>query len=287
MLVAILLGGSMSTIPAGHRGVVLLWGGQVEQKIFNEGLNFKAPLAESVIVVDVRVQAHEFTNIGAASQEMQDVFLTGKVNWHFDPAYVNSVYQNIGASSDFVNKVLDSALQDFVKEVTPQYSIKVMLTKRPDIRQGAIAFLTSNLGRYHIIIDDIYLSNIDFSPEYKSAIEKQQVAERQVNTERNILDQKKIQAEQVKIAAEGEANAAIASAEGAKQSVILTAQGEAESIKLRATAQTEANKLLSSSFTPELLKWTLYNKLGDKINVIILPSGQEFILSPDALSINK
>lgn len=44
---------------------------------------------------------------------------------------------------------------------------------------------------------------------------------------------------------------------------------------------------LAQSFTPELLQWTLYNKLGDKINVMILPAGQQFILDPNALTSNK
>jgi regulator of protease activity HflC (stomatin/prohibitin superfamily) len=300
LIVGILVLLTATTIPAGHRGVVLLWGGQVENKIFDEGLSFRVPIAESVVRVDVRVQAHPFENISAASKEMQNVIMTGNVNWHFDPAYVNWIYQNIGASSDFVDKILDKALQDFVKEVTPQYSINVILNNRPDIRQKAVEYLTTNLGRYHIIINDIYIADIQFSPEYLAAIEKQQVAQRQIATEQNILEQKKIQAEQVKVAAEGEANASIARAtgekqslilraEGNRQSTILNAEGEAQAITVRATAQTEANKMLAESLQnqPDLLKWTLYNKLGDKIQVIILPSGQEFILSPEMLQPNK
>lgn len=276
-----------TTVPAGHRGVVLMWGGQVENKIFGEGLSFRVPIAESVVRVDIRVQAHLFESIDAASREMQTVKLTGNVNWHYDPAYVNWIYQNIGASTDFVDKILDKSLQDFLKEVTPQYSINEILNKRPDIRQKAVAYLSDNLGRYHIIINDIYIADIQFSVEYLAAIEKQQVAQRQIATETNILEQKKMIAQQVQIAATGEANASIARAEGYKQSAILNAEGDAQAIVTRATAQTEANKMLALSLQnqPDLLKWTLYNKLGDKINVIILPSGQEFILSPDVLRI--
>ena len=46
--------GSFAIVPAGHRGVVLLWG-SVEKRIMGEGLNFKIPIAERVIKVDVKV----------------------------------------------------------------------------------------------------------------------------------------------------------------------------------------------------------------------------------------
>jgi regulator of protease activity HflC (stomatin/prohibitin superfamily) len=63
-------------VPAGHRGVVLWWG-SVEKRIMGEGLNFKVPMAEGVIKVDVRVQPHPFKEIDAASKEYQMVKLTG------------------------------------------------------------------------------------------------------------------------------------------------------------------------------------------------------------------
>jgi hypothetical protein len=49
--------GPFAIIPAGHRGAVLWWG-SIEKRVMGEGFNFKAPLAESVIKVDVRVQPH-------------------------------------------------------------------------------------------------------------------------------------------------------------------------------------------------------------------------------------
>ena len=63
--------GSFALVPAGHRGVVLLWG-SVEKRIMGEGLNFKVPIAETVIKVDVKVQPHPFKEIDASSKEYQN-----------------------------------------------------------------------------------------------------------------------------------------------------------------------------------------------------------------------
>lgn len=281
--IAIILLMSFTSVPAGHNGVVLSWGGKVENKIFHEGANWRVPLKESVIKVDTRVQAHAFENLGAASSEMQDVFIWGNVNWHFDPAYVNWIYQNIGASSDFVNKILDQSLQDFVKEVTNKFQVTTILNSRAEIRSQVVDFLTKNLSRYHIVVNDVYLSNITFSVKYTQSIEDKQVAEMQVATQKNVLEQKKIQAEQVKIDAEGQAQAAIAKAEGDKKAAILRAEGEAQSTLIKAQKQAEANDTLNKSITGDILTWTLYNTLGPDIKVMILPNGQQFILDPNAL----
>jgi regulator of protease activity HflC (stomatin/prohibitin superfamily) len=53
LIIFIILWGAFVIVPAGHRGVVLWWG-SVEKRIMGEGLNFKVPIAEGVIKVDVR-----------------------------------------------------------------------------------------------------------------------------------------------------------------------------------------------------------------------------------------
>src|SRR4030067_3716292 len=105
-LFIVLIWSSFAIVPAGHRGIVLWWG-SVEKIVMGEGMNFKVPMAERVIKVDVRVQPHPFKEIDAASKEYQMVKLTGMMNFHIDPSFVNDLYQKVGL--DFANKVIDPA----------------------------------------------------------------------------------------------------------------------------------------------------------------------------------
>ncbi len=231
----IVLWGTFVIIPAGHRGVVMWWGG-VEKRIMGEGLNFKVPLAETVVKVDVKVQPHPFKEIDAASKEYQIVKLTGMMNFHIDPSYVNDLYQKVGL--DFANKVIDPAFNDFVKEVVPIYQISEILPKREEIRKRAMGKLGDNLARYHIIVDDIYFANIRFSPEYERAIEAKQVAQQQVETQRQVLAQREIEAQQK----------------------VATAKGEAESIQVVALGQAKANEVLARSISPILVQYKSIEK---------------------------
>ncbi len=230
VILFIIFWGTFVIIPAGSRGVVLWWG-SVEKRIMGEGLNFKVPITETVIKVDVRVQPHPFKEIDASSKEYQIVKMTGMMNFHIDPSFVNDLYQKVGL--DFADKVIDPAFNDFVKEVVPTYPIGEILPKREEIRQTAMKKLGNNLSRYHIIVDDIYFANIRFSPEYEKAIEAKQVAQQQVETQKQILAQREIEAQQK----------------------VATAKGEAESILVVAQGQAKANEVLSGSITPILVNY--------------------------------
>jgi prohibitin 2 len=225
LFLGIVLWGTYVIVPAGSRGVVL-WFGRVEQRVMNEGLHFKVPLTETVLKVDVRVQPHPFREIDASSKEYQLVKMTGMMNFHIDPAFVNDLYQKVGL--DFAEKVIDPAFNDFVKEVVPSYPIGEILPKREEIRQTAMKKLGENLAKYHIIVDDIYFANIRFSPEYERAIEAKQVAQQQVETHKQILAQREIEAQQK----------------------VATAKGDAEAILVVAQEQAKANEVLSRVLTP-------------------------------------
>jgi regulator of protease activity HflC (stomatin/prohibitin superfamily) len=181
--------------------------------------------------VDVRVQPHPFREIDASSKEYQIVKMTGMMNFHIDPAFVNDLYQKVGL--DFADKVIDPAFNDFVKEVVPTYPIGEILPKREEIRQTAMKKLGNNLSRYHIIVDDIYFANIRFSPEYEKAIEAKQVAQQQVETQKQVLAQREIEAYQK----------------------VATAKGDAEAIFVVAQEQAKANEVLAHSLTPILVSY--------------------------------
>jgi len=184
----------------------------------------------------LRVQPHPFKEIDAASKKYQMVKLTGMMNFHIDPSYVNDLYQKVGL--DFANKVIDPAFNDFVKEVVPIYPITEILPKREEIRKRAMMKLGDNLARYHIIVDDIYFANIRFSPEYERAVEAKQVAQQQVETQRQVLAQREIEAQQK----------------------VATAKGEAESILVVAQGQAKANDALSRSISPILVQYKSIEK---------------------------
>ncbi|MDD4614962.1 MAG: SPFH domain-containing protein, partial [Caldisericia bacterium] len=110
--------------------------------------------------------------------------------------------------------------------------------------------LQKDLEKYSIEVVDVLLENITFSSEFENALELKQIATQKALEEQEIVKQEQYKAEQQ----------------------ITRAQGEAES-----------NRLISESLSPEILQYTMIEKLADDIKIIILPSGQNFILDPNTL----
>lgn len=228
---------SSSTVQAGHVGVLTTFG-SVEPVVLQPGFHLVLPFVQRIVQVDTRVSPHTFREIDAASQELQGVKLTGTLNYHLDASRAYELYQNVGL--EFATNIIDPAFSDFIKEVVPQYRVTDILIKRDEIRGLAKQKLGDNLSRYGIIVDDIYLSDIAFSADYQGAIEKKQTAQQNVETERQILEQKRIQADQNVAEAEGKARATVESARG----------------------EADANRARTDSITPQLidyLRWTRWD----------------------------
>jgi len=251
-------------VPAGSVGVVTNFG-QVQEGTLLPGLHIVVPVVQQVVNVDTRVQPHQFQEIDAASKELQTVRLTGTMNYHIDGQFASDLYQRVG--TDFASKIIDPAFNDFIKSVVPAYSVNDILAKRDEIRSLAKQQLAANLSQYHIVVDDIYIANISFSDSFQAAIEAKQVAQQQVETERQVLAQKQIQAQQVVAAAQGQADAAV-----------VTAKGEAQANVETATGQAQANKLVNDSLTDRVLQYQYIQKIVDKVQVMLIPGGQQFLL---------
>lgn len=252
---------SFHPIDAGHVGVVTSFG-KVQSDTLKPGSNLLFPIVYGVTDVDTRVRGLDFkgdNRLAAASKEYQDVLVEGTLNIHVDPNAAVQLYQNVGL--DYDSKLVAPFLANSLKEVTVQYAIGDVLANRQQIREKTVTILSAKLAPYGIVVDDFAMSNIDFSEQYKQAIEAKQVAEQGVLTQQQLLAQEKIKADQVRT----------------------VAQGAADAVVIAAKAQAQANDLLQQSLSPELIQYTLIQKLAPTIQTLILPSGQNFILDPNAL----
>jgi regulator of protease activity HflC (stomatin/prohibitin superfamily) len=250
--------GPFVEVPAGNVGVVTNFG-SVQTITLEPGLHLVVPIYQHVTNVDTRVQPHTFEEIDAASKELQQVKLTGTMNYHIDGQFASDLFQRVG--TDFAAKIIDPAFNDFIKSVVPEYSVNDVLAKRDEIRTLAKQQLANSLSQYHIVVDDIFIANIAFSDAFQQAIEAKQVAQQQVQTEQQILAQKQIQAQQA----------------------VAQAQGQADSTVALAKGQAEANGLLSASLTDQILQYQYIQKLTDKIQVMLLPSGNQTIFDLKSL----
>jgi len=185
----------------GQRGVVVNFGA-VQDNVLGEGLHFRIPVVQEVILLDVRVQK-VVTDTIAASSDLQDVTSSIALNYHLIPDKANIVYQTIGIS--YRERIIDPAILEVVKAVSARYSAEELITKRPQVSEAMRTSLMERLERYNIEVDAFSIVAFSFSKVFTEAIEAKQTAEQLALKAKRDLERVKIEAEQKVTAAKAEA----------------------------------------------------------------------------------
>ena len=119
-------------VGAGERGVVLNFGA-VQKNVLGEGLHFRIPIMQQVVLMDVKVQK-AVTDAASASSDLQDVTSSVALNYHVVPDKANVVYQTLGV--DFKNRIIDPAIQEVMKAVSARYTAEELITKRAAVSEA-------------------------------------------------------------------------------------------------------------------------------------------------------
>jgi regulator of protease activity HflC (stomatin/prohibitin superfamily) len=228
---------SWTTVPAGHVGVVVLFG-DVEDTPLEAGAHFINPLV-NVVKMNVQVQARE-DNLAAASKDLQEVNLILGSNYRLTAATAPRIYREIGI--DWASVIIPNAEQEVAKAEMANHNASEILQNRASIKDAIQADIAEWLGKYGIALVEVSMRNIDFSDDYTKAIEEKQVQEQRALQKTYELQSAEKQAEITKAQAAGVADAAIEAARGAADAQRLKADAEAyhRTVTFTAKADTDA-----------------------------------------------
>jgi len=194
---------SIGMITAGHRGVVLSFGG-VTGRILGEGFYVIVPLTQSVEIMSVRVEAYEAV-AASASGDLQEVSTKITLNYWLDPAQVGRVFQTLGR--DYEDRIIKPAIQEAVKGSTAQFDAEKLITERPKIKEMIENLLVERLKTHGIRVDAVSLTDFSFSPDFTKAIEAKVTASQLALKATRDLERIKMEAQQKIESAKAEAEA--------------------------------------------------------------------------------
>lgn len=200
----------------------------------------------------------------AVSKDQQDIYAKLSVNLNVEPQDVLHLYKTVG--SGWKQIILEPRVPQDFKEITATYLTTDIPKNREQIRKQTRARLRQEMADkgYGIDIQDVFLTNLDYSESYKQAIEAKQ---RQV--------QETLQAQARVGQAQAEADQAVAKAEGEKRASIAKAQGEAEAIRLKGRAIRN---------NPEVLRLNAIDKLNPQAQIVFCTNGNCPSFIPQPLS---
>ena len=243
----IFLSSSFVVIPAGHTGVALTFG-KVEDNVLQEGLHFKVPFVQKIVVVDNRIVKLD-VNTEAFSKDLQTITTVVAVNYHVGKESSQTVYKNVGMG--FEDVLITPAVNEVLKAVTAKYTAVELVSSRAEVSMLLDEGLNEKLNNYGIFINELNIINWDFSEEYINAVEAKQVAEQNL----------------IKTRTEQEQALVIANTEAQKR--VIAAEAEANEIKVLAEANAESNRILTESISELLIKYQTVAKWDGKLPTVM------------------
>jgi regulator of protease activity HflC (stomatin/prohibitin superfamily) len=270
----IILFSSLIVVPAGHVGVVSLFG-KVQPRPLYEGLHIIAPWYDvEEMSTQVKKKAGKFD---AASKDLQTVHVEMAINYRLNPERAPEVYRSVGKG--FADVIITPAEQEVLKAHTALYNASDILHQRPKLKSEVQSDLAAWLLRYGIELREASLANITFDPTYARAIESKQVEEQNAEKKRYEV-----------IQAVRNAEVAAANAKGKADSAREEAKGEADALRFKGQAQAEYNQKVSASLTPTLItqQWIEAWRAGAAVPQFIGGgAGQNFLLQMPPLGATK
>lgn len=198
---------SIYSVDGGHRAVMFNRVVGMKSTVYGEGINFNIPWFERPIIYDIRTRPCNLQTL-TGSKDLQMVEVGVRVLHRPNPDRLVWIYQHLGMNYD--QRLLPSIMNECAKAVVAQYNASELLTKRAQVSANIAEELKARALKFNVILEDIAITHLAFSPEYAKAVEAKQVAQQDAERAKYI----------------------VLGAQQEKKTIITKARGEAESAEL-------------------------------------------------------
>lgn len=237
------------TVSQNEQGVVSNWG--QFNYVAGPGLHFKIPLRDTVTYYRTDIQSVSPDKvINTFTEDNQEVDIIFTLLYRIPPDKVEYIYTS---NRDFRENAFKLTI-DRLKTAMGQVNTQVVANQRGKVRDAIKTTLTKDLKEYGVDVVDFQLSDMQFTPGYREAINKASLMKASVETKEYARQEAVKEAERVRAeavgaadrareAAKGQADAQITNAEANAKATVLNAKANADGRLLQATAEAKAIQL--------------------------------------------
>lgn len=212
-VVLLIVARPFTTVKSTERGVVYKFGA-VNSKLW-EGLHFVIPFVESVKKIPITPQEMDLelpvAENGAITKDNQTIGANISIFYRFNDAEILDLAKNYGV--DIVKQKVQKDTLEAFKQAIGQNTIFDVAQNQEKIRSQVKKMTNEKIGEYPVVIDDIKISNYDWSEEFDN----------QIASTMKIAQEAKQQEQQLK-KVEIEAQQAVKKAEANKEAERLNAE---------------------------------------------------------------
>jgi regulator of protease activity HflC (stomatin/prohibitin superfamily) len=252
ILLFLMFGGLIYTIPAGHVGVYDLFGNVRDAEI-PTGLHIKIPFAH---IEKMSVKTQEYTmsivaeegavkgrsdTISALTKEGLTVDLDITIWFKLQSDKASDIYKTVG--TNYREVLVRPKIRESIRSIVARYEAKTIYSEdRERVQLEIQEAISSDLETRGIIIEKVLLRNVQLPEKVRGAIENKLEAEQDAQRMEFILQKEQQEAERKRVEARGIA---------------------------------DANQIIADSLTDQYLQWYWIENLDKHSSVIYVPVGED------------
>jgi len=208
----IVLMSCIAIIPAGHTGVVKLFG-KVYDKELSSGIHLIFPL-KTVTRMSIRTETYTMSGntqegekkgddaIEALTKEGLKVKIDVTVLYRLKEEKASDVYKELG--ENYAEKIIRPQIRSIIRETIATYEAKsVYSEKRAEVEKKIFENLSREINPRGIVIEKVLLRNVSLPAKLAKSIEEKLQAEQEAQRMQFVLEREKKEAERKIIEAQG------------------------------------------------------------------------------------
>jgi regulator of protease activity HflC (stomatin/prohibitin superfamily) len=250
LLVLIILLGSFSVISPSERAVKITLG-TASNTIYQPGPQLKWPLVSSFKTYDLAPHTADMVieegPQGAITKDNQTVGISAKIIWSYNGDQIKTLVSKY-PDADKLATIVTNTVYGALKAEIGKYSIYDLAGHANNIAKDTRTAAALELQPYPIILNQLNLTNWDWSKDFDDKIKETMNAQQRVATAKADADRTEQEQKKQTLIAEATARSTIATAEGNKQAAELNAAAK------RAEGQgiSDYNKLIAQNLDTEI-----------------------------------